>query len=371
MNKLSLYLHFPFCKKKCNYCDFYSLPNLSLITPYEKVLCKSFSAFSDKARGYEVETIYFGGGTPSLFTTNGIGEVFSSLRNAFSISPDAEITVEMNPESASEELLRAFVEEGANRISMGVQSTLEEELSLLGRIHRFSHVKEAVQRAKNFGIDNINLDLMYGLPNQTLLTFKKSLEEVLLLSPKHISFYLLTLSPDVPLYQRKAELPEDEAVEEMYFFASEFLKQNGFEHYEISNAALPGYRSRHNQVYWNGGEYLGFGPGAHSYFGSERFFVKDGVEEFIFASDGTERISSPEKITPKDKRDEYLMLSLRLKDGICLEKLAKIASQEFCENLIQKMTLWSKHGLCEKTSRGFALTTKGFFVSNEIISELM
>ncbi len=370
MNKLSLYLHYPFCKKKCNYCDFYSLPDLSQKRLYEKALCKSLASFPE-ARGRAVSTVYFGGGTPSLFSKEGIGEIFSAIRENFSLLPEAEITAEMNPESASEEILSAFAAQGVNRVSFGVQSTSEKELSALGRIHSFSDVKTAVDRARRAGIDNISLDLMYGLPGQTLSSFRESLEILLSLSPKHISFYLLTLSPQVPLYQKRDLLPDDESVREMYLFASDFLKQNGFEHYEISNAALPGFRSHHNETYWTGGEYLGFGPGAHSYFGSKRFYVKDGVEEFILASNPMDRISETEILTEEDIRTEYLMLSLRRKEGICLDALSKIAPKDFCDKVVQKMSLWSDHGLCEKTPEGYALTTEGFFVSNEIITELI
>ncbi len=370
MSKLSLYLHYPFCKKKCHYCDFYSLPDLSHKRLYEKALCKSLSSF-DEARGREVSTVYFGGGTPSLFSKEGIGEIFCAIRKNFSLLPGAEITAEMNPESASEEILSAFAAQGVNRISFGVQSTSEKELSALGRIHSFCDVKKAVERARRVGIHNISLDLMYGLPEQTLGTFQKSLEDVLSLSPKHISFYLLTLSPQVPLYQKSHLLPDEEAVREMYFFASDFLNKNGFEHYEISNAAQPGFRSRHNEAYWTGVEYLGFGPGAHSYFASKRFYVKDGVEEFILASNPADRLSEAEILTQEDLRTEYLMLSLRRKEGICLNTLSNFASEAFCRKVNEKMSLWADHGLCEKTPRGFALTTQGFFVSNEIITELI
>lgn len=370
MNELSLYLHFPFCKKKCHYCDFYSLPDLSQKRLYEKALAKSLSCF-EEARGREVSTVYLGGGTPSLCSKEGIEEIFLAIRENFSLLPDAEITAEMNPESASEDIISAFAEAGGNRISFGVQSTLEKELSSLGRLHSFSDVKIAVDRARRAGIENISLDLMYGLPDQTLSDFQKSLEDVVALSPQHLSFYLLTLSEKVPLYQKRDRLPCDEAVREMYFFASDFLKEKGFEHYEISNAAKPGYRSRHNEAYWKGTEYLGFGPGAHSYFDLKRFFVKDGVKEFILASNPRDRMSEPEVLTKEDIRTEYLMLSLRRKEGILLDTLSQLAGDDFCQKVIGKMNLWSEHGLCEKTPDGFRLTTKGFFVSNEIITELI
>ena len=371
MNKLSLYLHFPFCKAKCRYCDFYSLPKRELIAPYEKALAKSFSAFSVLAPDARVETVYFGGGTPSLATESGIEEIFSSLRANFTVSEDAEITVEMNPESASEKILSAYHRAGVNRVSFGMQSAIDSELEALGRLHRFEAVRLAVQCARSAGFDNISLDLMYGLPGQTLESFCESLQKALALSPEHVSFYLLTLSESVPLYAQRQFLPGDEAVREMYLTASSCLKENGFEHYEISNAARPGFRSRHNSVYWNGGDYLGIGPGAHSLVDGKRFFVKDGAEEFISAENPLDRLSEFDILTKEDLFTEYLMLSLRTKEGVSTERLKDLSDGETAKCICEKFRLWERHGLCEKTPQGFALTASGFFVSNEIITELM
>lgn len=369
MNNLSLYLHIPFCKGKCHYCDFYSLAANHWIASYEKALEKSIFSFSEKAKDFEVQTIYFGGGTPSLLTKEGIQGIFSALRQGYRISPTAEITVEMNPESATEEVLLAFYQEGANRLSFGVQSAREEELALLGRRHRFEDAKRAVERARSAGFDNISLDLMYGLPGQSAEDFQESLEKVLSLSPKHLSFYLLTLSSGVPLYQKRKEIPDDEILEEMYFSASRTLSENGYLHYEISNAALPGFESRHNKVYWEGGDYLGFGPGAHSLFQNQRFSVLEDVEGFM--KNPLKCYSAFESRLPEDLFEEYVMLSLRQRKGLSFDRLNEVATSKQVEKIKEKMTLWTKHGLCEKTKDGFALTTKGFFVSNEIISELI
>lgn len=318
-----------------------------------------------------VETVYFGGGTPSLATVSGVEEIFSSLRINFTIARDAEITVEMNPESASEKILSAYYRAGVNRISFGMQSAIDSELEVLGRLHRFEAVRQAVHCARSVGFDNISLDLMYGLPGQTAESFRESLQKALELSPKHVSFYLLTLSENVPLYQMRHLLPGDETVREMYLLASSYLKENGFEHYEISNAARKGYRSRHNSVYWTGGDYLGIGPGAHSLVGGKRFFVKDGAAEFILANDPLERLSEFETLTDEDRFTEYLMLSLRTKEGISAERLKALSDEKTEKRICDKFRLWERHGLCKKTSRGFALTAEGFFVSNEIITELM
>ncbi len=371
MNKLSLYLHFPFCKAKCRYCDFYSLPDRERISAYERALAQSFSAFSSMVPDTTVETVYLGGGTPSLATPEGIREIFASLRNNFSISDRAEITAEMNPESTSDGILSAFRKAGVNRISFGMQSAIDEELEILGRLHRFDSVERAVALARKNGYENISLDLMYGLPNQSTESFLESLERALSLEPKHISFYLLTLSPDVPLYALRHLLPEDETVREMYLAASEILQSRGFEHYEISNAARKGYRSRHNSVYWTGGDYLGIGPGAHSLVNGKRFFVMDGVEEFIFAENPLDRLSESERLSAEDVLTEYLMLSLRTKEGISLERILQLSDEKTVDFIREKFSLWRKHGLCTPTENGFSLTAEGFFVSNEIITELI
>ena len=336
-------MHFPFCKAKCGYCDFYSLPCRERIPAYEKALANSLVSFSRLVPDTTVETVYLGGGTPSLATPDGIKTIFASLRESFSVSEDAEITAEMNPESTNSENLSAFYGAGVNRISFGMQSASDEELATLGRLHRFCAVEGAVRLARKAGFENISLDLMYGLPGQSL--------------------------SGVPLYASRHLLPEDEAVREMYLFASAYLQKQGFEHYEVSNAAKKGFRSRHNQVYWNGGDYLGIGPGAHSLVKGKRFFMQDGVEEFI--AHPIKRFSEPEILTCEDLLTEYVMLSLRTKEGVSMERIFTLSDQKTVDFVKEKFTLWQKHGLCVPTQQGFALTPEGFFVSNRIIAELI
>lgn len=367
MNNLGLYLHFPFCRAKCRYCDFYSLPDLSLVSRYEAALVKSLSDFSSFAEGYFVDSIYFGGGTPSLASEEGIRGIFAQMRASYRILPDCEITVEMNPESASPEVLAAFYREGARRLSFGMQSAKDEELSLLGRLHTAKETELAIKRAREAGFENVSLDLMFGLPDQTKADFRYSLEKAISLSPKHISFYLLTLSEEVPLFQQIEKIPEEEVLREMYLDASEFLLQNGFEHYEISNAALPGFRSRHNERYWKREPYLGFGPGAHSYFGRHRFSIRNSLSDFL-SFDSQQLVENREEITPEEEILETIMLSLRRKEGL---DLSHLSDPSVSDRAREKMIVWEKNGLCRKTENGFALTPEGFFVSNQIISELI
>ena len=254
MNKLGLYLHFPFCKAKCAYCDFFSLPDLSRRADYERALARAVRSLQGELSDYTVETVYFGGGTPSLFSPDGLRACLSAIRESARVSSDAEITLECNPESTTEDVLSAARKSGVNRLSFGMQSARDGELACIGRLHRNEKTVSAVRLARGLGFENISLDLMYGLPGQDLASFRESLEACLALNPKHISFYCLTLSPEVPLYEKRESLPSEEAVREMYLFAHQSLVASGFEHYEISNAALPGFRSRHNEGYWMGRE---------------------------------------------------------------------------------------------------------------------
>lgn len=371
MNKIGLYLHFPFCKAKCRYCDFFSLPASDRISAYEKALCRAVSFFGERYSRRALSTVYLGGGTPSLISSDGLKALFSVIGESFDTSPVSEITMEMNPESATDEILSTARDVGVNRLSFGVQSANDGELATLGRLHRFSHAEEAYFRARRHGFQNVSLDLMYGLPHQTLSSWRESLEKTLSLEPEHLSFYCLTLSPEVPLYREKSALPDDELCREMYLFAHEFLEENGYEHYEISNAARPGFASRHNSSYWTGREYLGIGPSAHSMMDNTRFFTKDGLEEFIFTSNPLDRVTFEEERSAEDLRTEYLMLSLRRKEGVSLKQLLALSDEVFCRRAEKRFSLWESHGLCRRTEEGYALTAEGFFVSNEIISELI
>ena len=371
MNKIGLYLHVPFCRKKCLYCDFYSLADPSDLGAYEKALCRDLAFWGQSLKKPSVETLYFGGGTPSLLGASELERILLAVREHFFLEKTAEITLEMNPESVTEEKLFSAKKNAVNRISLGMQSADDGELNSIGRLHRFSDTRMAVNLVKAAGIRNVSLDLMYGLPGQSLDSFRKSLEAALSLEPQHISFYCLTLSPEVPLYQKRDELPHEEAVREMYLFAHSFLEQAGFEHYEISNAALPGYRSRHNERYWTGRDYLGIGPGAHSLLRGERFQYAADLKKFILHSKPFDTIENRELLTPRDRLVEYVMLSLRRKEGLDLFDLTRLSDEAFAESCARKMASWEKHGLCRKTSAGFALTPEGFFVSNGIISELI
>lgn len=366
MNNLSLYLHFPFCKAKCNYCDFYSVPHLARREAYEKALCDAVLQFGQKYPNRTLSTVYFGGGTPSLVSSDGLKRIIDAVRRAFVVSDTAEITMEMNPESTTDLLLSTAKEEGVNRLSFGLQSTKDNFLSVLGRLHNASDAVRALEKARKYGFRNVSLDLMYGLPNQTLSLWQETLRETLSLQPEHLSFYLLTLSPKTPLYKQRDLIPEDDVCREMYLWAHSYLEENGYEHYEISNAAKSGFRSRHNQVYWTGGEYLGIGAAAYSCFEGQRFGNSRDIDGFIRGEDITEERYT---LTDTDRINEYVMLSLRLYDGLSLEKYKELSG----DDLFLKYPCiddFVKGKYMELDGDRLRFTDEGFFISNAILSEL-
>lgn len=371
MNKLGLYLHVPFCRRKCAYCDFYSGQRLSLIPDYVQALARAIANFARRMSEYTIDTVYLGGGTPSLLGAEGIEQVFDALRAHMPLLPDAEITVEANPESVTPAFLAACRKAGVNRVSIGMQSASDRELKILGRLHSAADTRRAVALCREAGIKNVSLDLMYGLPGQTPDEFLESVLAAIREAPEHLSFYCLTLDESVPLYAHRSELPDDEILLETYLKTVDLLRENGYIQYEISNAAKPGYYARHNAGYWRGKEYLGIGPGAASYFQGERFLMKADVDAFLSATDFDTLIIDREPITPEKRAEEYLILSLRETRGIDLNTYQKLAGKGKREAVEKALIKYEQTGFAEKTPAGFCLTPRGFFVSNTILSDLI
>ena len=272
---LGLYLHIPFCKAKCAYCDFYSLAHSEeKMDAYAAALTRHITEVAPQMQNHRVDTVYFGGGTPSYLGHKRLIALLKTIKKQCRVWDRAEITLEANPDSAGDwRALRALRRAGFNRISLGVQSSDDEELRRLGRVHTWQQVKDAVAACRKAGLDNISLDLIYGLPDQTMERWENTLADALVLAPRHISCYGLKLEEGTPLYARRDSLtlPDGDMQADMYLYAVELLGQNGYAQYEISNFAQPGYESRHNLKYWTLGEYAGFGPGAHSDFGGVRY----------------------------------------------------------------------------------------------------
>ncbi len=282
---LGIYIHVPFCRSKCQYCDFYSVTTKDdrLLDGYLHAVCSHIREAGALAPEYLVDTVYFGGGTPTFFGAEGMAAILTAIRKSFDVAHSAEITFEANPDSVSDRLLRRLRSEGFNRVSLGVQCDNDEILKKIGRPHNYAQAVSAVERIRKAGFKNLSLDLMYGLPAQTLADWQKTLKNVLQLAPEHISCYGLKVEEGTPLYdyQDFYNLADDDTQADMYLSAVEILQQHGYRQYEISNFCRKGNVSRHNLKYWSGGEYLGFGPNASSDFAGRRFTIVRDLRGYI------------------------------------------------------------------------------------------
>ena len=366
---LGLYLHIPFCVKKCAYCDFYSVTDASRMDAYTDALIRSIREYGEKSAGRTTDTVYLGGGTPSYLGGARLERILHAVRGSFALAEDTEITVECNPESTDAVLLDALRRGGANRLSFGVQAAHDNELRRIGRIHDFAKAKNAVLLAHEHGFSNISLDLMYGLPGQTLESWKQTVERIIRMRPEHISCYGLKVEPNTPLwtYQDTANLPSDDQQADMYLAACELLKTHGYEHYEISNWAKKGFECKHNLKYWTGGEYIGFGPTAASDYDGKRFTV---VRDLKGYCDGIKKrgviLSECDPIPQRERAGEYLMLRLRIAQGINAREYERHFLLPFApiEEAMQKL---QTKGLTEMTRDRWRLTERGWLVSNQII----
>ena len=369
-NKLGVYLHIPFCIKKCNYCDFCSFPNrLDEIDAYACALARRIRIFSAEHGKREADTVYFGGGTPTLMSAKSFSLVMSALREAFDISADAEISVECNPATIDAQGLADLRAVGVSRLSIGVQSANDAELALLGRIHTYEDFLKTYNDARGAGFDNISVDLMYGIPNQTQESFRKTLDTVVSIAPEHISAYGLKIEKNTEFYRNfdAYDFPDSDAQAEFYELCCDYLAKNGYERYEISNFSKAGKESKHNLKYWLLDDYIGFGVAAHSCFLGERFGNSRDIEAFLR---GEDICCEREKISDKAFLDEYVMLSLRLAQGIDTSEFFKLANKEF-KKAFPMVNAYIKGGFMTESDKRIAFTTKGFLVSNVILSEML
>ena len=372
---LGLYIHIPFCKQKCVYCDFYSLPHREdRMDDYTAALCAHLTETAPFAQGYQVDTIYFGGGTPSYLGVKRLAKIRKVIEKKYRVASDAEVTLEANPDSAGDwKALRALRKAGFNRLSLGMQSACDEELREIGRIHTMDQVRAAVEAARKAGIRNLSLDLIYGLPHQSLERWQENLSAAVDLAPEHLSCYGLKVEEGTPLYTRRetAGLPGDEAQADMYLYTVEFLKQHGYDQYEISNFAKPGFASRHNLKYWTLQEYAGFGPGAHSDFGGVRYAYEKDLEGYIRGvTEHAPMLSESERIPPLDRDTEWVMLGLRTVEGL--------DPKVFERNFRRRFSCFAPFlAQCEKADYAveedgrWHLTPRGFLVSNQVIGGML
>ena len=373
---LGIYIHVPFCRSKCQYCDFYSLTTKDdrLLDNYLTAICAHIKEAGTLAPDYQVDTVYFGGGTPSFFGGDGMATIMAAIRRSFDVIDDAEITFEANPDSVSDKLLRRLRAEGFNRVSLGIQTDNDELLRKLGRPHTYAQAVTAVQRIRKAGFRNLSLDLMYGLPGQTLSAWEQTLENVLKLNPEHMSCYGLKVEQGTPLYDYKdfCNLPDDDTQADMYLSAVDILKARGFRQYEISIFARKGMTSKHNLKYWTGGEYLGFGPDASSDFSGKRFTIIRDLPGYISGiRTGGRVIEDVQEVPVRERAGEYLMMRLRTSLGIGQEDYEKHYLLPFAP-LAEYLEQCIDRGTAINTESGnYRLTPKGFLISNSIISDLL
>ena len=364
-NSIGLYIHIPFCKHKCPYCDFFSgNADENAFDNYVIELKDKIKYWSEKAKR-DVATVYFGGGTPSVLGADRLWDILDFIKFNFNIQNNAEITVEVNPDSAKTIDFKKMYACGFNRISMGMQTAVEDELRLLGRIHSIDDAKTSVERAKSAGFNNISLDLMMGIPNQTVESLEKSMSFCDDCKVTHISSYILKIEENTPFYkvQNKLKLADDDMQAEMYLKAVEMLDSLGYKQYEISNFAKQGYESRHNTNYWRCGEYIGIGPSAHSFFEGKRFFYSRSMDDFNNNKLSFEGTGGDE--------EEFIMLSLRLKSGLNYSEFEEKFGYTPPSYIIKKAKEYEKYGYTNVTDKSISFKPKGFLVSNSIISELI
>ena len=371
---LGIYVHVPFCRSKCQYCDFYSTTNKEdkLHEGYLKAICEHIKETGPLAPNHIVDTIYFGGGTPSFFGSDGLATILTAIRRNFDVAGDAEITFEANPDSVQDHMLRRLRAEGFNRVSLGIQCDDDEILKKLGRPHDYAQAVTAFQRIRKAGFENVSVDLMYGLPGQSVNTWLQTLENVLSLKPDHVSCYGLKVEEGTPLYDVKdyVNLADDDGQADMYLGAVEMLKKHGFRQYEISNFARKSMMSQHNLRYWNGGEYIGFGPSASSDFAGKRYTNVRSLKQYITGiTKGGQVVEEVNEIPFRERAGEYLMLRLRTTGGINREEYERQYLLPF-DPLEEALLKFQDQGLARFTNDRWRLTPEGFLLSNTIISDL-
>lgn len=367
-----LYVHIPFCLKKCNYCDFCSFDNLTedFRELYIQSLINEIKSYKSDVK-LRLNTVFFGGGTPSLLTIEEFSRIHDAISESFDLSLLSEFTVEANPKTLSPEKLLNFRTRGVNRLSIGLQSIHENEMKKLGRIHNLADFEKSLAMAFEAGFDNINVDLMYGIPEQTAESFAEALDYVSALGVPHISVYGLMVEENTPFGRmgKNLVLPSEDAEADMYFLAAKKLSENGYSHYEISNYAKPGFESRHNLIYWHREEYIGVGLAAHSLFMSQRLTNSEKLSEYL--SQDVEQYKTEEKISKGDVAYEYAMLRLRLKEGFSLIDYKFNFSEDFLADRKEKLENYVNLGLLNFDGERISLTERGFYLSNAILSDLL
>ena len=375
---LGIYIHIPFCVQKCKYCDFTSFANQCSETKsrYVEALKKDISLAAQHLKNKTVDSIYFGGGTPTCLSPDDISDVIKIVFDSYNVSRDTEITTECNPATISKDGLRQLHSSGFNRLSIGLQSVHNNELQALGRIHTFEDFLQTYDNAAGAGFNNVSLDLMYGIPHQTVESFQRTLETVASLEPQHISAYGLIIEPGTEFFAKRDSLPlpDEEAEYEMYKMADATLIKLGYEHYEISNYALNGKRSRHNMKYWQLDDYIGFGISAHSLINGKRYYITskipDYIDHFLF-NDKTEHCFIEEIPDDLTLCEEYVMMRLRLADGLLVDDMIKRFPNDPLDKYLNRMSKFIDSGHIINSKGKYFLSADGMYISNYILSDIL
>ena len=379
MREIGIYIHIPFCKSKCIYCDFNSFAKKDeCIKPYIKALIKEIKNYAKENKDIIVKTIYIGGGTPSYINETYIKEIIETIKNNYNIAKEAEITIEVNPGTANKKKLELYYKLGINRLSIGLQSTNDNLLKLIGRIHNFEDFLETVHIAQSIGFKNINADLMIGLPNQNILDIEETLNSLINLELTHISVYSLIIEPNTPIEKQinlgKLKLPDEEIERYMYWYAKRKLEENGYLHYEISNFAKPLYRSKHNLDCWNQKEYKGFGISASSYENSIRYTNIDDIDSYI---KNIENSNFKENYILEEKQDkemmmkEYMLLGLRKITGVNIKEFIKKFEVSPLYKFNKELSKLLKEGLIVADENSIRLSKKGLDLANIVWQEFV
>ena len=370
-----LYIHIPFCKRRCIYCDFFSTTQSEKKPTYIHALCQELEMRKNYLGGEEIETIYLGGGTPSQLTEEELNEIFTSLYNIYKVKEDAEITLEANPDDLTPEYVSMLHRLPINRISMGIQTFQEETLILLHRRHTARQAIKAFQRCREAGFQNISIDLMYGLPGETLDTWKEDLQQAIALHPEHISAYHLIYEEGTALWKLREEHQVKEADEDLsvtlFKTLIDELKQAGYQHYEISNFCLPGLHSRHNSSYWTGKKYLGCGPSAHSFNGSSRQWNIASLDNYLKGIASGKPNYEIEELDLYTRYNDFVITSIRTCWGMSLSRLRSEYGEELYRYCLRMAKSHLEQGVLEIEEDTLRLTQEGIFISDGIMSDLL
>lgn len=375
--KAAFYIHIPFCLKKCSYCDFYSIQaEQALIERFLDALKIEIEFYAEHPifSQAEFQTLYFGGGTPSLLSTKQIDELIQYIQNFFRFREAFEFTIEVNPETVNQKILQEFYLIGVNRLSIGVQSFSDHELSILDRIHNSIQAKKSIEWANQAGFDNINIDLIFAIPGQSQFDWIDNLRQAIAFKPKHLSIYCLTIEPGTLLEHQilsvQLKKVDEETEREMYLTAIEIISQNGFKQYEISNFALSGSECQHNRMYWNQSPYLGIGPSAHSFWQFHRQWNIDSIDLYLESIKiGRKPIADHEELSQNQQMLEFLYLNLRTADGIDIQHFDdqfQLSFKEKFGGVLEKISSYPDDKLIHCQNNKLRLTPTGFVLFDEI-----